>query len=109
MSTGFLNPSERNFLFLLRVFEVVFSIAFLITVTPLWLAIVLALSIDARKPGFHLTVVETRAGISLRFLARPQSELDALLWRTRLRELPLVLSVLRGELTFPQAFAEYAA
>ena len=109
MSSGFVTPSGRNFVFLLRVIEVVLSAALLLVVTPLWLAIVLALSIDTRKPGLHLTAVETAAGISLRFLARPQSELEALLWRSRLRELPLLLSVLRGELTFPQAFAEYAA
>jgi lipopolysaccharide/colanic/teichoic acid biosynthesis glycosyltransferase len=109
MSAGFVTPSERNNLILLRAIEVVLSIAFLIVVTPLWLAIVLALSIEARKPGLHLTSVETAGGIALRFLARPQSELDALLWRTRLRELPLLLSVLRGDLTLTQAFAEYAA
>ena len=109
MSAGFVTPSERNFLFFLRVIEVVLSTALLIVVTPLWLAIVLALSIDARKAGFHLTFIETATGISLRFVARAESELDALLWRTRLRELPLLLSVLRGDLTLSQAFAEYAA
>ena len=109
MAAGFVNSSERNLLLLLRLIEVVLSIAVLIAVTPLWLAIVLALSIEARKPGLHLTSVEAAGGIALRFLARPHSQLEALLWRTRLRELPLLLSVLRGDLTLAQAFAEYAA
>jgi lipopolysaccharide/colanic/teichoic acid biosynthesis glycosyltransferase len=109
MSAGFDSPSERNALLRFRPVEVALSIVLLVVVAPLWLAIVLVLSIDSRKPGLHLTVVETGERLSLRFFARPQSELDAFLWRTRLRELPVLLSVLRGDLTLAQAFAEYAA